>query len=377
VPITRVVDVTPLDFLQLPIWAAVTPLAKDLTTHAGKGLTPRAARLSAVMEAIERVCGEALPSSARVRLASFDVLRAAREGAVVDPEDCELPLRCGYDRSRPYSWTAGFDLLHQEAVWAPVDLVVSPGAEVLRPGPYTNGLASGNTYTEATLHALYEVLERDAIAEHEFQDEFGEAGDIDAPAARMIDPATLPTEARAWTDRLVGAGMRVHVAELKNEFSLPVFAVAIVDPAYPTPEGHVESRFDGSGADLEPRRALLRAITEAVQSRTIAVQGARDTFEGGQEIEQRPWTLRRLLDVTHPHELHTFDGDASASSGDLLADLKDLCGRIAGAGFERCIVFDLARADLEVPAVRVLVPGMSGPLGCGNRPTWRQLRRLL
>src|SRR5258708_6456318 len=60
VPITRICNVTPLDFLGLPVWSAVTPLAKDLTVHAGKGGSPLAAQLSAIMEAIERVCAESL-----------------------------------------------------------------------------------------------------------------------------------------------------------------------------------------------------------------------------------------------------------------------------------------------------------------------------
>jgi hypothetical protein len=65
VPITRIVNVTPLDFLELPSWSAITPLAKDLTTHAGKGLSHHAARLSAIMEAIERVCAERRARGAR------------------------------------------------------------------------------------------------------------------------------------------------------------------------------------------------------------------------------------------------------------------------------------------------------------------------
>ena len=62
VPITRVADLTPLDSLGLPVFAAVTPLARDLTTHLGKGATPADARASAMMEAIERVSAESVPT---------------------------------------------------------------------------------------------------------------------------------------------------------------------------------------------------------------------------------------------------------------------------------------------------------------------------
>jgi ribosomal protein S12 methylthiotransferase accessory factor len=329
------------------------------------------------MEAIERVSGETVPVGAEVRQGSFERLRASGIGPVLDPEDCELPFRGTYDKTRVYSWMAGFDLLRSERVWAPVDLVVSPGTEGLYPGAHTNGLASGNTYTEATLHALCEVVERDAIAQHEFHDDFGDAGDKDPLPVRMIDPNTLPREAQDWRDRLVRAGLRFYLGELVNECAVPTYAVGIVDPAYPSPDGPIESRFDGWGADVEPRRAVLRAITEAVQSRAIMMQGARDTFEGGQKVEERPWTLRRLVEFYYPDELCPFDGAASASSGDLLIDLKDVCRKVERAGFDRAIVFDLTRLDLAVPVVRVLVPGMSGPQRYGKRPSWRQLRRLL
>src|SRR5205809_5497895 len=39
VPISRVVDLAPLDELRLPVYSAVTPLARDLKVHNGKGAT--------------------------------------------------------------------------------------------------------------------------------------------------------------------------------------------------------------------------------------------------------------------------------------------------------------------------------------------------
>ena len=53
VPITRVTDLTPLHRLGIPAWTAVTTLARDLTVHAGKGATRLAAKVSAMMEAVD------------------------------------------------------------------------------------------------------------------------------------------------------------------------------------------------------------------------------------------------------------------------------------------------------------------------------------
>src|SRR5436309_11175257 len=87
VPITRVYGATALDRLGLPVWGAVTPLAQDLTVHAGKGRSAQAARISAVMEAIERVSAEEV-DPARINRASFRVLQREDPDGVLDPARC-------------------------------------------------------------------------------------------------------------------------------------------------------------------------------------------------------------------------------------------------------------------------------------------------
>ncbi|MCB1809080.1 MAG: hypothetical protein KDJ99_29175, partial [Candidatus Competibacteraceae bacterium] len=59
-PVTRITDLTPLDPIRLPVYAVVTPLARDLTTHMGKGADALSARVSALMEAVERISAESI-----------------------------------------------------------------------------------------------------------------------------------------------------------------------------------------------------------------------------------------------------------------------------------------------------------------------------
>jgi len=156
VPITRLVNVTPLDCVGLPVWSAVTPLARDLTVHAGKGGTPLAAQLSATMEAIERVCAESLSGNC-IREASCDVLRMENRLPVLDPHDLGLPFNTTYLSNRTIRWTLGYDVTNGDYVWVPLDFAISPAGDGVCDGVETNGLAAGNTITEAVLHALYEV----------------------------------------------------------------------------------------------------------------------------------------------------------------------------------------------------------------------------
>ncbi|MGJ3558796.1 hypothetical protein ACR6C2_07400 [Streptomyces sp. INA 01156] len=51
--ITRVARLTGLDCIGLPVWTAIRPASRTLSTSQGKGATDLLARLSAVLEAIE------------------------------------------------------------------------------------------------------------------------------------------------------------------------------------------------------------------------------------------------------------------------------------------------------------------------------------
>src|SRR5579863_1432917 len=82
VPVTRVSDLTYLDTVGVPVFSATTPLARDLTISMGKGATRDAARLSAIMEGIERVTAERAPPGSTFR-ASYQELRA--RGGAVEP----------------------------------------------------------------------------------------------------------------------------------------------------------------------------------------------------------------------------------------------------------------------------------------------------
>jgi YcaO-like protein with predicted kinase domain len=375
VPITRICNVTPLDFLGLPVWSAMTPLAKDLTVHAGKGGSPLAAQLSAVMEAIERVCGESL-SNDRVICASYETLCRKSGRAVLDPETLNLPFDTIYTPERVIRWTVGYDIIGAEHVWVPVDAVISPAEEGVCSGAETNGLAAGNTITEATLHAVYELIERDAASIEHFVELYAEPSDRLAPAVRMINVTRLPEEAGAWVDRLATKGLKVVVQDMTTEIGVPVFGALIVDEAFAGNMGQL-TIFAGHGCDLSSRRAVFRAITEATQAHSIVSLGARETFEGTRPLPDRSARLRRSLDVLQPQEQVPFRGD-EFNSGDLWRDLQAALERLSSAGLKRCIIVDLTRSDLGIPVIRAMVPGLENPYGySARRPGSRLLRRLV
>ncbi len=372
VPITRVYDATALDRLGLPVWAAVTPLARDLTVHAGKGPTPAAARISAIMEAIERVCAEAV-DPARIRRASYETLSCCASEAVLDPEACDLPFGTGFAPARECGWVLGHDLLTDRPTWVALDLVISPAAEGICQGVETNGLAAGNLEVEAILHGLLEVIERDAAAHDRFGRRFAE--DDAFPALRLIEPRGLPRTAARWCARLRRADLEVTIQDLRHDLGLPVFRVILSDSGFPGREG-AATLFQGFGCALDAGHALTRAISEAVQAHTVMLVGAREAFEGDPEP---PTSLGRLLQrLGGASSVGRFSPTPREEvPGDLAGRLELVLARLLSAGLERCVVVDLTRPELGIPVVRVIVPGAAAPFGeSARRPADRLLRML-
>jgi ribosomal protein S12 methylthiotransferase accessory factor len=360
VPITRVSDLTPLDPLSLPVFAAVTPLAKDLTTHAGKGATKAHARVSAMMEAVERVSAERLPEERLVKASYAALERSGR--APVDPRTLILPPDSAYRPRLSFTWTEGQDFVRGEEVLAPVDAVTSPPLEGLLREVDTNGLASGNTLLEASVHALCEVLERDAVSQLAFVEAFG-APEHGKELARGVDLSTLPSVPAAWVERALSQDLVVTVQTIHNDFAVPIFRVLLDDAHFGGVSGK-RAGFVGYGAHPSAGVAVLRAVTEAIQARAGTLQGARDSLGFTRTSPVGSSSAR-------------FDDVPSFDHATLQEDWQLLTARVSASGFERLLVFDLTRPEWQLPVVRVRVPGAACFLVNQRRIGWRCLRHLL
>ncbi len=373
-PVTRLSDLTPLDPLRLPVFAAVTPLARDLTTHMGKGLDAVSARISALMEAVERISAEAAPLGA-IRRASFRELAAKSGPRPVDPTAFDLPDDSAYAPDLPFSWMAGHDLLADEPVLLPADLALNPPAEGILREVDTNGLAAGNTHLEAVVHALCEAIERDAWSQLEFLTLYADPYDP-RPALPAIDLQTLPEAAGAWAERLRAHGLGVLIQSLTGDVEVATFRAVLTDPGYPTPDGPAVRHFVGWGTAPEAATAVLRALTEAVQARLGTIQGARDSFNVHLQ-SVRAGSRRERLRQRVPGRRISFSRIPSFRSCDLRDDLGFLLERLAAAGFRQAIAADLTRSDLGLATVRVRVPGLACFAVNRRRVGWRCLRHLL
>jgi len=346
-------------------------LARDLTTHLGKGLDAEHAQLSAMMEAVERVSAESVDRPMR-HLAYRDLSKVA---AVADPRTFDLPDDSTFQPHHPITWIEGYDLIGRQPVWLALDLVVTPPPEGVLRSVDSNGLASGNTLLEATVHALCEVIERDAMGLHLFRSLFADSAE-QVPLLRRIDVDSLPAACREWIARISAGGLKADVQLLESEVRIPVFKTVLTDEGNFSPYGDRVRTFVGFGASPDAAIAATRSIMEAVQSRFAIVQGARDSFNA---VSVRPRRLR------HGHGSPGLDARCgiplatvpSFTTTDLREDLDHLLERLREAGFRHAIVVNLTRPDLGVAVVRIRVPGLTSFAVNQRRVGWRCLRYLL
>ncbi|HEX8705104.1 MAG TPA: YcaO-like family protein [Myxococcaceae bacterium] len=374
VPITRLSDLTPLDSIRLPVFTAVTPLALDLTTHQGKGRDALSARVSAMMEAVERVSAESAPPGS-TRRARFSDLASAEVPRPINPMALQLPADSGYTPDGVFTWIDSHELLTSTRVLMAADLVLNPPAEGILKEVDTNGLASGNTVLEAVVHGLCEVIERDVQSQLDFTAAFGGA-ETSLPPIVKVEPASLPASARMLWQRLADAGLEVLVQDVTHDLGVATFRTQLIDYDYPTPTGPVPMTFGGWGTALHAELALLRSLTEAIQSRLSFIQGARDSFNLRLRGTHAGSKAHRCHELAPPWTA-PFSRTPSFEFSDLREELGFLLERLRVLGFEQVIVTDLTRPDLAIPVVRVRVPGLSCFTVNQRRVDWRCLRHLL
>jgi len=350
--ITRVTDVTRLDTLGIPTCCAIRPAALSIQVSNGKGVTPAAARVSATMEAIELHHAEH-PWPGRVRRTSLRAL--LDEGAhVIRPEALPDFSPGGFGERFLSDWVAGEDLVTGATVWAPAGAVYFFTDRSFHLTT-SNGLASGNHIVEATLHALYEVIERDAMAR------LSDNGIVRVrERTRIVDTDTIADPIlRRFLDAARAVDTRVVLMWLPAAVGLHTFWAVLLNRRALASISTVNV---GWGTHADMHIAASRAITEAAQSRLTFIHGAREDLLSkavahGTSTAAASRTFR-YFDALVP--ACSWDDLTSLGTIAPARDLETLCAEIVGAlaraGHRPVIRFDLTHPDIGIPVARVVAP---------------------
>jgi len=360
--ITRVADITNLDRIGIPVFSSIRPMAARgaISVYNGKGATPVEARVSAMMEGLERYSSEVLDRELRV--SRFSDL--AESELAIFPEELILPPQA--DANAEIPWVAGWDLISDQETWVPANAVFHPLPQDYQSLFRTNtsGLASGNELEEAIFHGLAEVIERDAWA-------LVEAARNTGPLINNLGDGL----AKDLLEKFMRAEVDVYLHDITSDIGIPTCAavsddVKLKDPTLLT---------TGMGTHTSAGVAVLRALTEVAQSRLTQIHGAREDATSADFRKQIGYERTKRLNK------HWFDASASEEfaqirsndSDDFLDDVRFMLERLESAGLGKAIVVDLTRPEIGVPVVRVIVPGLEmaavDPERAGKR--YRDARR--
>ena len=255
--ITRVADITNLDRIGIPVFSSIRPMADRgaISVYNGKGATPTEAKVSAMMEGLERY-------SAEVRDRELTIACFSESGqTALNPVGSDLARRRRGGCEIP--WIPGWDIMNDEEILVPANAVFHP-----LPSDYkrlfrtnTSGLASGNEIEEAIFHGLAEVIERDAWALVE--------------ATRNTGPLISDVGddlARSLLDKFAAAEVDVYLRDITSDIGIPTCAAAADDVKLRDPT----LLTTGMGTHTSAGVAVLRALTEVAQSRLTQIHGARE-----------------------------------------------------------------------------------------------------
>lgn len=364
--IAQLTDISALDTLGLPVFVSLRPEGRAARLHAGKGLSADDAETGALMEAFE--CAVAERASARgpyTRLRLGEL--AARLPTGLSLADFAPQLGASLDAYRPTLAVRCEDLMSRQCPLLPAELVMVPAPDEGELAPLfgwsSNGLASGNTLQEATLHALLEVLERDTVAMSAVRG-----------AATTVDPRTLPGSFIARVACWRSLGVQLFVRQLEGDFGLPCLEATLYAPGQPGAE-----LARGWGLHFDRQVALARAVSEAAQSRLCQIHGG--------QADTAPWYGSRLAGGTaaalQARERFHADLRRGAVAGgidfkalphvqhrSIGAALRDLLARLRCRGLNHAFrhrMRDEQAAAAGLHVVKVIVPRCETILGDGRR----------
>jgi bacteriocin biosynthesis cyclodehydratase domain-containing protein len=324
----------------------------------GKGSTAEQGEASALMEAIERYSGIYQSDEIRLtrRFTDFapgdailpnDVLQFSEAQSQPDETQTDdshqqmIPAR--FDQSAKIEWSPVWSLRDQRFRYLPTSILYFFYSGPAAFHADSNGCAAGNTIEEAIVQGFLELVERDSYAiwwYNRLQRPEVDLSQFDDSYVRDLQTQLAETGRRLW------------VLDITSDLGVPTY-VAIL---HWMQNGQENIEF-GSGAHFDKRIALLRALTELNQFLSIGLMGG----GSGEKSSLDGITPLRLEE--HPFLMPGGNPTVQSEDGlkvplDNTRGQVDACVNIAKRAGLDFLVLDQTRPDVEVPVVRVIVPGL-------------------
>lgn len=318
---------------------------------AGSGLSPQRAFEACVGEGIEYLSQfvQAYDAAASGSLAEYGKTHDAHAKRFIS----EVLAVTNVDAGRSIAWVPARRMTDGLETWLPLDLCYRRAVsqqDFKPPLKLSTGCAAGPTVEVATLRALLELIERDAVALWWRGGRRGRAIAPDSEAGRAAE-GLLGQVRRGRVDR------KSWLLDITTDLGINAVAA-------------VSARSDGYGfalgvaAHLSLAEAARAAIFELCQAELGHHVVAAKRYESGDaalnESDLRRLKLGTLLDTRNCALLQPESGPNSISaelSLDTATGLQHVLDRLAACGIAAYALV-LTRPQFGVPVVRVTAPGL-------------------
>ena len=328
------------------------------STVCGAGITAVEAKLSCVLEALERHSG-IFRGDEPQRMARYseivedaihpDALTLFSESQYRERESWNqheggynwVPQR--FDEERSIAWSPAWSLTEQRMKYLPVAYCYfgypfDPVHDFCRPD--SNGNAAGDTRDDAIVHGFLELVERECVSVWWYNL-------VRRPRVEF-DGFALPHLA-SIRSAFAAIGRSADVLDITLHQSVPAFA-AISRSEHP----HRDDYIFGFGAHFDARVALTRALTEMTQLLPAVL------------ADRNPSCFLRADNAPSDMSFLAPDKPVAAITAssfrqpDKSARRYDvsLCIALAKDCGLEMLVLDQTREDIALPVVKVVVPGM-------------------
>lgn len=326
-------------FILNAIFVPFTLLDYYPSSATGNGDVFEEALASAYMELVERIPACAL-----------QVRGQPAEGIEDDLLLREIPQVCNWGAEEAVK-TRALDehgCVHVTDIVSGRDLFV-PGFSLMFRYSGTDGYAAGNTFFEAVLYGLYEIIERDTGQIH-----------LQDPTCRahlprlIIDKTQLADErCRTLLSQAEDKGCEIVLFNLPNLYDLPCVMCHVYDRNRRIQcHGGIAVRADFSSA-------VYAALHEAYMQYITYFVGTRDDYRAFAPLKRAriAYENARALFLDERGTLSAFSGPAVFAS--LEDELDYVVGALTSRDVRHILVANTSpRPEYDVKSVKVIVPGM-------------------
>ncbi len=331
--------------LDIPVYFSVCgDDASSLTgtkKQMGKGASPIQAEASACMELAERFSFFSYKSN-RGNFLTGDYAAMRKAGYPV--LDIELLLASVHDTTTSAETLEKLleDLPLQWA-WA---TNITTGEDVLLPFSWFfainefNGPSAGNTYEEAALQGVCEIVERHvcSLISHNA---------IETP---LIDPDSVTDPvALELLDKFKRNGIEMYLSDFSLDTGIcTVGALAIDRSTFPKSSEIVYT----AGTTPNPEKALIRAVTEIAQLAGDFNTGSNYVASG----LPKPLAMEEVAYITDSSRTTTIAEMTDLADNNILVELQNCVNALERQGMQ-VFMIDVTHDQLQIPALYTIVPG--------------------